>query len=207
MSDETSLKEVDLMKSRLALLALPLALGFGACTETPMAPRAAAPGSVVLQQVPKGTGLALDIVPNVTLPLGLGGSITIDQAVITNFALIENTVGQIVGLQVTGTLSGTAVDVLGNLIGVNAQPFTADLNVTSSGPGQCNLVTLDLSSLNVNVLGLVTGTVPVNITGKGSGAVGSLLCNLGQALSAIGSGLGGGSGAQGLVNALNNQIG
>jgi hypothetical protein len=68
-------------------------------------------------------------------------------------------------------------------------------------------VTLTLSNLNLSVLGLVTGTLPVNVTGKGSGAVGSLLCNLGQALSGIGSVLGGGSGAQGLVNALNNQIG
>lgn len=199
------------MKFALPLLALPMALGFIGCSESPTAPRTAQPGSVMLQQAPpKGTGLSVDIVPNVTLPLGLGGSITIDQAVITNFALIENTVGQIVGLQVTGDLSGTAVNALGGLVGVNAQPFTATASVTSSGPGQCNLATIDLSNLNLNVLGLVTGTLPVNVTAKGSGAVGSLLCNLGQALSGIGSALGGGggsSGAQGLVNALNNQIG
>jgi hypothetical protein len=158
------------------------------------------------QAPPKGTGLALDIVPNVTLPLGLGGSVTIDQAVITNFALVENTVGQIIGLQVTGDLSGTALTALG-LVGVNANPFTANLSVTSSGPGQCSLLTLNLSSLNINALGLVTGTLPVNVTAKGSGAVGSLLCNLGSLLSGLTSGLTGGSGAQGIVNALNNQIG
>jgi hypothetical protein len=195
------------MRSTSALLALPLGLVV-ACSEAPVAPRTVQPGNVLLQQAPpKGTGIAVDIVPNVTLPLGLGGSVTIDQAVITNFALVENTVGQIVGLQVTGDLSGTAVNALGGLVGVNAQPFTANVSVTSSGPGQCNLVTLTLSNLNLNVLGLVTGNLPVNVTGKGSGAVGSLLCNLGQALSGIGSALGGGSGAQGLVNALNNQIG
>lgn len=194
------------MKSALALLALPVALGLGACSDSPVAPRTAQPGSVMLQQsTPKGSGLAVDIVPNVSLPLGLGGSVTIEQAVITNFALVENTVGQIVGLEVTGNLSGTAVDAAGNLIGVNAQPFTADVKVTSSGPGQCDLVTLDLSNVNLSVLGVVTGTLPVNVAGKGSGAVGSLLCNLGQALAGIGSALGGG-GAQGLVNALNNQI-
>ena len=194
------------MRSALALVAL--ACGFvAACSESPVAPRIARPGSVMLQQgSEKGTGLTVDIVPNVTLPLGLGGSITIDQAVLTHFALVENTVGPIIGLEVTGDLSGTAVDALGNAVGVNVQPFTADLNITSSGPGQCNLVTLDLSNLNLSVLGLVTGTLPINVTGKGSGAVGSLLCNLGQALSGIGSALGG-SGAQGLVNALNNQIG
>ena len=193
------------MNSRVALLALPVALGFAACTETPVAPHALAPSSVMLQQTPKGSGLTLDIVPHLTLPLGLGGSITIEQAVIENFAVVENVVGAIVGVRVTGTLSGTAVNALG-LVELDATPFIADLNVTSSGPGQCNLVTLDLSSINVNVLGLVTGSVPVNVTAKGSGAVGSLLCNLGQALAAIGSGLGGGNGAQGLVNALNNQI-
>ncbi|MFL5561003.1 MAG: hypothetical protein ACJ79K_05975 [Gemmatimonadaceae bacterium] len=149
----------------------------------------------------KGSGLTLDIVPNVTLPLGLGGRITIDQAVLTNFALVENTVGQIIGLQATGTLSGTAVDVAGNLVGVSARPFVANVSLTSSGPGQCSAVSLDLSSLNINGLGLVTGTVPANVDVKSSGAVGSLLCNLGQALA----GLTGGAG--GLVNALNNQIG
>jgi hypothetical protein len=195
------------MRSTFALLVVPLGLVV-ACSEAPVAPRTVQPASVLLQQAPpKGTGIAVDIVPNVTLPLGLGGSVTIDQAVISNFALVENTVGQIVGLQVTGDLSGTAINAVGGLVGVNAQPFTANVSVTSSGPGQCDLVTLTLSNLNLSVLGLVTGTLPVNVTGKGSGAVGSLLCNLGQALSGIGSVLGGGSGAQGLVNALNNQIG
>lgn len=195
------------MKFRSAFLAFPLVVGFAGCSEAPVAPHSLRPNSVALQQAqPKGTGLAVDIVPNVTLPLGLGGSVTINQAVLTNFALVENTVGQIVGLQVTGTLSGTAVNAVGGLVGVNAQPFTATANVTSSGPGQCNLATIDLSNPTLNVLGLATGTVPLNVTAKGSGAVGSLLCNLGQALSGIGSALGGG-GAQGLVNALNNQIG
>lgn len=195
------------MKARLTSLAFPFAIAFIGCSETPVAPHSVQPGSVMLQQAPpKGSGLAVDIVPNVTLPLGLGGSITVDQAVITNFALVENTVGQIIGLQVTGELSGTAVNAVGGLVGVNAQPFTAMASVTSSGPGQCSLATINLSNPTLDVLGLATGTIPVNVTAKGSGAVGSLLCNLGQALSAIGSALGGG-GAQGLVNALNNQIG
>jgi hypothetical protein len=195
------------MKSRLAFLAFALAAGFVGCSEASVAPRSVQPTSIMLQQAPpKGTGLAVDIVPNVTLPLGLGGSVTINQAVVTNFALVENTVGQIIGLQVTGDLSGTALDAVGGLVGVNAQPFTATANVTSSGPGQCTLATIDISNPTLNVLGLATGTIPLNVTAKGSGAVGSLLCNLGQALSGIGSALGGG-GAQGLVNALNNQIG
>ncbi|MBW8838773.1 MAG: hypothetical protein JF602_02800 [Gemmatimonadetes bacterium] len=194
------------MKSRLAFLAFPIALGLFGCSDSPVAPHKLPGGGILQQAAPKGTGLAVDIVPNVKLPLGLGGSVTIDQAVITNFALVENVVGQIVGLQVTGTLSGTAVNAVGGLVGVDAQPFTATANVTSSGPGQCNLATIDLMNPTLNVLGLATGTIPVNVTAKGSGAVGSLLCNLGQALAGIGSALSGG-GAQGLVNALNNQIG
>src|SRR6266850_7050982 len=160
----------------------------GACSENPSAPSVQAIPSPSMQSAIGGTGIKVDIVPNVTLPLGLGGTITINQAVITNFALVENTVGQIVGLDVTGNLSGTAVNVLGGVVGVNVDPFTAEASITSSGPGQCSLLTLDLSSLNLNVLGLVTGTLPVNITATGSGVVGSLLCDLANALSGLASG-------------------
>jgi len=194
------------MRTRPLLSLLPLAVAVAACSgDAPLAPAAASTQTVSPQSARKGSGLALDIVPDVTLPLGLGGSLTIDQAVLTNFAVVENTVGQVVGLRVTGTLTGTAVDVLGGAVGVDARPFVADLNVTSSGPGQCSVVTLHLTNLNVDALGLVTGTVPATVDVKGSGAVGSLLCNLGQALSGIGSALGGQS-AGGLVNAINNQI-
>jgi len=192
---------------KLTASATLFALGAGACGENPVSPRPVTPGPSLQAAAPKGTGLAVDIVPNVTLPLGLGGSITINHTVITNFALVENTVGQIVGLQVTGTLTGTAVDVLGNTVGVDVDPFTADVAVTSSGPGQCSVATLDLTGLNVNVLGLVTGHLPVNVDAKGSGAVGSLLCNLGNLLSGLLSGGTASPGAQGVVNALNNQIG
>jgi hypothetical protein len=192
------------MRPRIALLTLPIALSIGACSEGPLAPEGSKAESVNLQPR-KGTGLQVDIVPDVTLPLGLGGSITIEEAVITNFAVLENVAGQIIGLEVTGNLTGTAVNAVGGLVGLDATPFTATASVTSSGPGQCDLVTIDLSNINVDALGLVTGTVPVNVTAKGSGAVGSLLCALGQALSAIGSAVGGAS-IEGLVNALNNQI-
>ena len=195
------------MKVGVVALALPLALALGACSEAPVAPDAAAPGRVLLQKNQKGTGLAVNVVPRVGLPLSLGGSVTIDQAVITNFALPEHVVGPIVGLEVTGTLTGTAVDVLGKpgLVGLDAQPFTAVLTVTSSGPGQCGLAKLDLTNLDLGALGIITVDVPATVDVKGSGAVGVLLCNLGQALAGIGSALGGNS-VQGLVNAINNQI-
>lgn len=187
------------MKARLALLALAVA----ACSDAPLAPTPTAATTTVAPNAAtkQGSGLTLNLDPNVTLPLGLGGTINLDQAVVTNLAVVENTVGQVVGLQVTGTLTGTAVDALGNLVGVNATPFVADLSVTSSGPGKCSVLTLDLSNIRIDALGLVDATVPVNVDAKASGAVGSLLCALGQALS------GGGNGANGLVNAINNQIG
>lgn len=194
------------MRSRIILASLPALFALAACSATDaVAPAPHAGEAPSLQAARRGSGLALDIVPDVTLPLGLGGSITIDQAVLTNLAVVENTVGQVVGLRATGTLTGTAVDALGGAVGLDAQPFVADLNVTSSGPGQCSAVTLNLSNLNVDVLGLVTGTVPANVDVKGSGAVGSLLCNLGQALAGVGGALSGQS-ATGLVNAINNRI-
>ena len=193
------------MQSRLALLVL--ALGLTACTiDAPLGPRRLAPDGV-LRANNKGSGLTLDVVPNVTLPiLGSTNSIVVNQAVLANFSLVENVVGQIVGLDVTGTLSGTKVDVLGNTIGLTTQPFTSEVSVTSSGPGQCSALSLDLSNINLNALGVLNVSIPANVDVKGSGAVGSLLCNLGQLLSGITSGLSGGQGAQGLVNAVNNQI-
>src|SRR5438270_8293199 len=65
----------------------------GACSETPSSPSARSMAGPSMQKGIGGSGLSVNVVPNVTLPLGLGGSITINQAVITNFALVENTVG------------------------------------------------------------------------------------------------------------------
>jgi hypothetical protein len=138
-----------------------------------------------------------------TVPLiGQLGDVVIDQAVITNFALVENTVGQIVGLEATGVLQLT-----GGVLGSNVvtEDFTTVVSVTSSGPGQCDLVTVDLGPIGIDALGVASVDVPAaSVVGRGSGAVGSLLCNLGQALSGLVGGVT--SGVQGLVNALNNLI-
>jgi len=191
----------------LTALTLPLALALGACSEAPLSAGLAPSGEATMnhQGRPHGTGLVADVVGEVTLPLVGGNQFIVDQAVITNIALVENAVGQIVGLQATGTLSGTIVEAAGGLVAVEAQPFTAALDVTSSGPGQCSAVTLDLSSINLGALGLVEATVPVAVDVKSSGAVGSLLCNLGRILGGLAGGLTGGA-AGGLVNAINNQI-
>lgn len=192
------------MKMRLAALAI--ALGLGACADNPTGPRAVAGERPALQSR-KGTGLVLTSITGLTVPL-LGielGDVVIDQAVITNFALVENTVGQIVGLEVEGLL-----ELTGGVLGTDVvtEDFSTLVTVTSSGPGRCDLITIDLAPISVNILGQVAFVdVPVaSLTGRGSGAVGSLLCNLGNLLSGLLGGGGAIPGVQGIVNALNNQI-
>jgi hypothetical protein len=189
------------MKMRLA--ALVVALGLGACADNPTAPSAMAGERPALQA--RGTGLELSSVTGLTVPL-LGvelGDVVIEQAVITNFALVENLVGQIVGVEVEGLLQLTG-GVLGT--DVLTEDFSTLVSVTSSGPGQCDVITIDLAPISVDILGRVAFVdVPVaSVTGRGSGAVGSLLCALGRLLSGP---LGGViSGVRGIVNALNNLI-
>lgn len=183
------------MKLRFAALVLPMAVGL-ACTDQPAAPRAA-PGSIRAQKV-NGTGLVLNSVTGLSLPLiGSLGDVTINQAEITNFAVVENTVGQIVGLQADGVLQLTG-GVLGSQ--VISENFNTTASVTSSGPGQCNLITIDLGQISVDAL-LASVDVPAaTLSAKGSGAVGSLLCNLGQALQGLTSAV------PTLVNSINSQI-
>ena len=197
------------MRVRVAALVLPLALGFVACDQGPTAAPTVIPesalneqGSMQKQAPPKGTGLVLNSLTGVTLLVGSLGDVVIDQVVITNFALVENTVGQIIGLEVTGTLEGV---LAANPLVKVSEDFTSTVSVTSSGPGQCDLVTIDLGPLNIDALGIVTADVPAaSLTGRGSGAVGSLLCNLGNLLGGL---LGGAiPGAGGLVDAINGQI-
>jgi hypothetical protein len=60
---------------------LPLAVAVAACGgDAPLAPATASTQPASLQSARGGSGLALDIVPDITLLLGLGGSLTIDQA-------------------------------------------------------------------------------------------------------------------------------
>jgi hypothetical protein len=178
------------MKLRFAALVLPVAVGL-ACADQPAAPRAE------LQKV-NGTGLILNSVTGLSLPLiGKLGDVNINQAEITNFAIVENTVGQIVGLEAEGVLQLTG-GVLGSQ--VISEDFNTVVSVTSSGPGQCDLITIDLGQISVDALVANVDVPAATLTAKGSGAVGSLLCALGQALQGLTSAV------PGLVNALNNQI-
>ena len=191
-----------MMRSRRIVPTLALALAVGACGGDPSGKPLDASTQ---KQAAKGTGLVLDSVTGISLPLiGKLGDVNIDQAVITNFALVETTVGQIVGLEVDGVLQLTG-GVLGT--DVITENFTTTASVTSSGPGQCNLVTIDLGQISIGApLGASVKVPAATLTAKGSGAVGSLLCNLGNLLGGLTSGTGAPAGAGGIVNALNNLI-
>ena len=170
----------------LIALALPLTLVFGACSDAPVAPESA-PDHVSLQQHgnrPPGSGIVLDNLTGVSLPLvGEVADLVIDKAVITNIGLVENLAGQIVGLEVTGTVSGL-VSALG--IELVDEQFTSTVAITSSGPGQCEVVTVDLGGLNIDRLQLVTVDVPeAEVSVEGSGAVGPLLCALGSVVGGV----------------------
>ena len=190
-----------MIRSRMTVFTLVLALVAAACGGDVSSGNPAQRSGLANT---KGTGLVLDSVTGLSLPLiGKLGDVTINQAVITNFALIENTVGQIVGLEANGVLQLT-----GGVLGSNVvtQDLTTTVSVTSSGPGQCDLVTVDLGQIAIDALAASVDVPAATLTVKGSGAVGSLLCNLATALSGLAGGTGATAGAAGIVNALNNQI-
>jgi hypothetical protein len=189
-------KEDTAMNLRSAALVLPILAGF-ACAEQPTASDVTHPPAIMAQKI-KGTGLVLNSVTGLSLPLiGSLGDITINQAEITNFALVENTVGQIVGLEADGVLQLTG-GVLGT--DVVSQDFSTTVAVTSSGPGQCSVVTLDLGPIDINALVAQVDVPAATVDAKGSGALGSLLCNLGQLLNPITQGV------RGVVQAINGLI-
>src|SRR5688572_29044362 len=119
------------------------------------------------QGPPEGTGLILDSITDVTLPLiGNAGSIVVEQVVLTELALIQDLAGQIIGLEATGTLTGTLTATGGTIVD---EQFTSTVAITSSGAGQCEFVGIDLGRLDIDGLGLVTVDAPeAALTGRGS---------------------------------------
>lgn len=179
------------MNRRLAALALPLAVGL-ACAEPPTS------SELLLQPARSGSGLVLESVTGLTLPLiGQLGDVVVDQAVLTNFVLVEDVVGQIVGVEVEGILTLTG-GVLGT--DVVTENFRTSVNVASSRGGQCDIVTLDLGPIDIDALVAQVELPDATVAGRGSGAVGSLLCALGSLLNPVTNGV------RGVVQALNNLI-
>jgi hypothetical protein len=111
--------------------------------------------------------------------------VTADQAKVEQGSVRQQAAPPGSGL-VLDSITGVSVPLIGHLGNVNINPA---------------VITIDLGPIDVDVLGLATVDVPAaTLTGRSSGALGSLLCNLGSALSGITSG------AAGLVQAINNLI-
>jgi len=183
---------------------LTIALALGACSDTPVGPGtnsvSALRGPAFAKSV-SGTGLVLDDLTGVNAPLiGEIGTVTINQAVITQLGVVQDLAGNIIGVDVTGTLQAS-----GGALGTDVvtQNFTTDALILSSGNGQCDVLTVDLAPITLDALGgAVSVDVPqASVTPRASGAVGPLLCNLGSLLNApVGQVT---SAVRGIVNAIN----
>jgi hypothetical protein len=189
-------------------IALTIALALSACSETPVGPGttslvASGSGPAFAKSV-SGTGLVLDNLTGVSLPLiGQVGTVTINQAVITQLGVVQDVAGNIIGVDANGVLQLTG-GVLGT--DVLTQNFSTDALILSSGQGQCDVLTVDLAPITLDALGgAVSVDVPqAAVTPRASGAVGPLLCNLGSLLNApVGQVT---SAVRGIVNAINRII-
>jgi len=195
-------------RTRNLTIALTFALALSACSENPVGPgttsvSALGSGPAFAKSV-SGTGLVLDNVTGLSLPLiGQVGTVTINQAVITQLGVVQDLAGNIIGVDATGALQLT-----GGALGTDVvtQNFTTQVLILSSGKGQCDVVTIDLAPITLDALGgAVSVDVPqASVTPRASGAVGPLLCNLGSLLNApVGQIT---SAVRGIVNAINRII-
>jgi hypothetical protein len=161
------------MKLHTAVPAFSLALVLAACREPSVtsAPMIGTP----LAQASRGSGLVLHSVTGLALPLiGRVGDVVIDQAIITNIELVENTVGQIVGLEARGVLQLTG-GVLGT--DVVTEDFATTVTVTKSDPS-CQLLAINLGPITIDALVASVDIPEASVEADASGAVGQLLCQL-----------------------------
>jgi hypothetical protein len=180
------------MRTYARTMSLVLSVGFIACSDLPTSTTSLSPGEARMTRPTRGTGIALT--DFATVPVI--GNIDVQQVVITGLSTFLG------GVQASGTITGTTVDALGRTITVT-NDFTGDVLVSSSGPGQCGIVTVDLSGIDINALNIVNADLPVaTVDVSGSGAVGPLLCALGSVVNGVAGGVVGG-----LVNALNGLLG
>jgi hypothetical protein len=195
-------------RTRNVTIALTFALALSACSENPVGPgtTSVSPSGSgpAFAKSATGTGLVLDNVTGLSLPLiGHVGTVTINQAVITQLGVVQDLAGNIIGVDAQGALQLTG-SVLGT--DVVTQNFNTQALILSSGKGQCDVVTIDLAPITLDALGgAVSVDVPqASVTPRASGAVGPLLCNLGSLLNApVGQVT---SAVRGIVNAINRII-
>jgi hypothetical protein len=151
--------------------------------QAPAVPQEAPPVAQVQQA--QGTGLILDSLTGLTVPLlglPIGNVAIVQQVLLTNLILVEDVVGNIVGLEAEGVLRLTG-GVLGTR--VIEENFRTEARIASSGPGQCQVLTIDLGPISVDILSGVVASVDLpeaTVDVRGSGLLGVLLCALGQLL-------------------------
>jgi len=205
LTSEGTKEKHNMYRTRNITIALTTALALSACSETPVGPGTTSVST--LQSGPafaksvSGTGLVLDNVTGLSLPLiGHIGTVTINQAVITQLGVVQDLAGNIIGVDANGVLQLTG-GVLGT--DVITQNFTTDALILSSGTGQCDVLSVNLAPITLDALGgAVSVDVPqASVTPRASGALGPLLCNLGSLLNApVGQVT---SAVRGIVNAIN----
>jgi hypothetical protein len=182
------------MRTRVALM-LPFVLGIGSCTEAPVAPHTPALQEDALFQQggrpQRGTGLALE---SFTTGLPIVGDFQITQVVITEFTAVVG------GLQASGTVTGASISVPGLTV---TEDFTADVLVSSSPSGRCEVVGIDLGPFSSELLApLVEVNIPeANVEVAGTGPVGPVLCALTRLVNSVGGGA-----VRALVGVLNALI-
>src|SRR6266550_4872135 len=192
-------------RTRNLTVALTIALALSACSENPVGPgitsvSALGSGPAFAKPV-SGTGLVLNSVTGLSLPLiGKIGTVTINQAVITQLGVVQDLAGNIIGVDAQGVLQLTG-GVLGT--DVLTQNFTTDALILSSGQGQCDVLSVNLAPITLDALGSAVSVdvQQASVTPKASGALGPLLCNLGSLLNAPFGQVT--SAVRGLVNAIN----
>jgi hypothetical protein len=115
-------------------------------------------------------------------------------------------------LNVTGTLSGTATDALGNVTEIVDQVFTVAATLTGGGQqGGCQILFLDIGPIFLDLLGLQVdlSQIVLDITAvPGPGRLlGNLLCAVAGLLDPGGGLLGSLNRLLGLLDRINNLLG
>ena len=162
---------------RNAAAALPFA-GIAAATSAVAAPKGSSSATTLINSFVPGAG-------------GFVGTLTM-----TGFQLVNGV------LSAVGTLSGTVLGPGGTALGTVTQQVTVPVSVSAS----CEILSLTLGPLNLNLLGLVVDLNQVVLTITAVPGAGNLLGNL---LCSVANLLNSGSGLSNLLNSvvdLLNQI-
>lgn len=123
-------------------------------------------------------------------------------ATITSFQVVDGV------LTAVGTITGDVTTLVGGIpvtTTVTNAPFTAPI---SSLSGSCQILTLDVGAIHLDLLGLVVDTSPISVDITAQSGSGQLLGNLLCAVAHLLDNTGGAGGAlNGIANLLNQILG